>query len=321
MSISTLSRKPLWGNAANHCSWPSCRRPLSQDLENTNGAVILGEEAHIVAREEDGPRGESPLIPAQRDDYSNLILLCPTDHTLIDKAPQDYTVESLLQTKADHEAWVRASLGPKVDRTEVGWAKIVDQLTERLSLDTWAEDVHPFFDGGTAVLAVATEERLRECALWIAKRPWPAGHGKLKAAIVNIGLFLNELLSVFDVYAELHGGGHWRRYPAFYKIPVWDPELYGSLLAEYKGNRTYLSDLTLEITRYINLFSDLVREDLDPSFRHEEGLLEVLVEGQVLRYGAYVPQFAQEDLDRALGVQPLAAFQESRASRAPRFQW
>lgn len=320
MSISVLSRKLLWGRAANHCSWPECRRELSQDFVHSD-AIILGQEAHIVAREEDGPRGESPLTPAQRDDYSNLILLCADDHTRIDKAPQEFSVEFLHKTKADHEAWVRETLGSKVDANEVLWAKILDQLPAKLGLDTWAYEISPFFDGSPIQLAVATEERLRDCALWIAKRPWPLGHDRLKAAVVNIGLFLNELLNVFNEYAELQDGGNWRRYPAFYRIPVWDPERYSALLADYKSRRAYLSDLSLEITRYINLFGDLVREDLDPFFREEEGHVTVLVEGPPLQYGAHIPQFAQEDLDSALGVQALAAFEESRASRTPRFEW
>ncbi|MGO4431764.1 HNH endonuclease signature motif containing protein [Paenarthrobacter sp. RAF9] len=288
---------------------------------NTDGSIVTGHEAHIVGREENGPRGKSSLTPEERDDYKNLMLLCPTHHTEIDKAPLDYPVDYLRQIKADHEAWVRETLGAEVDKTELRWAQLVDQLAEKLSLDTWAADVHAFFDGGPITLAVTTEERLRECALWIAKRPWPAGQDKLKAAIRNMGIFLNELLSEFNVYAELHGGGEWRRYPAFYKISVWDTELYDSLLAKYKGNRTYLSDLTLEITRYINLFGDLVRADLDPSFRDDEGLVEVLVEGLPLEYGAYVPQFAEEDLEVALGDHALVAFKDSRASRAPRFKW
>ncbi|THJ64454.1 HNH endonuclease [Arthrobacter echini] len=288
---------------------------------HSTGAIILGEEAHIVAKEKDGPRGKSPLTPAQRDDYSNLILLCSYDHTRIDKAPQEYTVEFLYETKANHEAWVRETLGSKVDANEVLWAKIVDQLPTKLGLDTWAHEIRPIFDGGPIQLAVATEERLRECALWIATRPWPKGHDRLKAAVVNIGLFLNELLNVFNEYAELLYGDNWRRYPTFYRIPVWDPERYNSLLAKYKSRRAYLSDLSLEITRYINIFGDLVREGLDPFFRQEEGHVTVLVEDLPLQYGIHIPQFAQEDLDSALVVQALFAFAESRASRSPRFQW
>jgi hypothetical protein len=322
VSISVVSRKLLWGRAASHCSWPDCRKPLSQDLVLSTGAIVLGEEAHIVAKEEDGPRGESPLTLEERNDYSNLILLCSHDHTRIDKAPQEYTVEFLHETKADHEAWVRETLGSKVDANEVLWAKIVDQLPAKLGLDTWAEEVSPFFDATPIQLDVATEQRLRDCALWLAKRPWPQGHDRLKAAIVNIGLFLNELLNVFNKRAELQDGGHRRIYPAFYRINEWDAERYNSLLAKYKARRAYMSDLTLEITRYINLFGDLVREDLDPFFRQEEGHLTVLAAGELLgQYDAHVPQFAQEDLESALGGQALAAFEESRASRTQRFRW
>lgn len=322
MSISTVSRKLLWGRAANRCSWPDCDRPLSRDLENSGGAVILGQEAHIVAREDDGPRGKSSLTAAERDDYSNLILLCSDDHTLIDKAPQEYTVEYLHKVKDDHEARIRESLGSKVDKAEVRWASIVDELPAKLGLDNWAQEVSPFFGGSPISLAIDTEEKLRECALWIATRAWPPGQERLKAAIVNIGLFLNELLHTFDEYAELSSGGNRRVYPAFYRIPVWDTERYNSLLAQYKERRAYLSDLTLEITRYINLFGDLVREGLDPFFRQEEGHLTVFAEGQLpLQYNAHVPQFTQEDLENALGAQPLAVFGDSRANRSPRFSW
>lgn len=323
MSISVLSRKYLWGRAASHCSWPECRRPLSEDLVLSAEPINLGEEAHIVAKEEDGPRGKSSLTPEERDDYSNLILLCSHDHTRIDKAPQEYSVEFLHKTKADHEAWVRETLGSKVDANEVLWAKIVDHLSTKLGLDTWAEEISPFFDAIPIRLDVATEERLRDCALWIATRALPGGHDRLKAAIVNIGLFLNELLNVFNEHAQLQSGGHPRRiYPDFYRIDEWDPELYRSLLAKYKGRRAYMSDLTLEITRYINLFGDLVREDLDPFFRQEEGHVTVLVAGERLgQYDVHIPQFAQEDLESALVGQPLAAFEESRESRTLRFKW
>jgi len=322
VSISLVSRKLLWGRAADRCSWPECRSPLSQDLVHTTGAIILGQEAHIVAREQDGPRGQSTLTTEERDEYANLILLCAHDHTRIDKAPEEYTVEFLLDTKKAHESWVQETLGSKVDANEVRWAQIVDQLVEKLGLDAWASEVSPFFSGSPINLAVAREQRLRDCAVWIATRPWPQGHDKLKAAIVNIGLFLNELVHTFNEHAELQSEGHRRIYPAFYRIPKWDPELYNSLLAEYKGRRAYLSDLTLEITRYINLFGDLVREDLDPFFRQEEGHLTVIAEGQMpLEYNVHIPQFAQEDVESALGEEALAAFEESRASRKPRFQW
>ncbi|WP_063002578.1 hypothetical protein [Nocardia mikamii] len=42
--------------------------------------MALGEIAHIVADSPNGPRGDSPLTAAARNDYQNLILLCNQHH-------------------------------------------------------------------------------------------------------------------------------------------------------------------------------------------------------------------------------------------------
>lgn len=292
MTVTVLTRKLLWGRAASHCSMQNCRRPLAHQSEIGGSSVVVGEEAHIVARSPDGPRGESPLSAEQRDEYSNLILLCPTDHALIDKAPEDFTVEGLIEIKAQHEAWVRQSLGAEVRLSDEKWAALVDKLTLMLGLDTWSQDLSPLFNGGTASLALDVDARLRECLQWIATRPWPEGHDKLRKIVLDVGLFLNELLAVFDQYSEPNQRGDRLIYPAFYRTRFWDKELYNSLLAEYKQQREYMSDLALELTRYVNYFGDLVRELLDPEYREEEGYVALQIEGGILRYDTYVPKFA-----------------------------
>ena len=115
MAIRDPDIKLLWGRSGNRCAM--CRIELSFDAQSASTVVPLGEQAHIVAREPGGPRGESSLTPAERDLYSNLILLCPTDHSRIDKAPKDHPVEELLRIKAEHEEWVRTSLSEEKPRT------------------------------------------------------------------------------------------------------------------------------------------------------------------------------------------------------------
>ncbi|HBL30066.1 MAG TPA: hypothetical protein DD490_24785 [Acidobacteria bacterium] len=115
MAIRDPDIKLLWGRSGNRCAM--CRIELSFDAQGTSAAFPLGEQAHIVAREPGGPRGQSPLTLAERDLYSNLILLCPTDHSRIDKAPEDHPVEELLRIKAEHEEWVRESLSEEKPRT------------------------------------------------------------------------------------------------------------------------------------------------------------------------------------------------------------
>ncbi|BBU22619.1 HNH endonuclease [Mycobacterium xenopi] len=46
--------------------------------------VVVGEEAHIRSGRPDGPRYDPDYPSADIDKYENLMLLCPTHHTLID---------------------------------------------------------------------------------------------------------------------------------------------------------------------------------------------------------------------------------------------
>ncbi|KKM65332.1 hypothetical protein LCGC14_1492280, partial [marine sediment metagenome] len=94
--------------AANRCS--ICRRELSADKKHGDSSYPIGEQAHIVAENDEGPRGKSILSAKERESYRNLILLCPTHHSEIDKAPEDYPVERLHMMKQEHEDWVRESL-------------------------------------------------------------------------------------------------------------------------------------------------------------------------------------------------------------------
>ena len=103
MKISDI--KILWGRAANRCAFPNCRIELTPD-----GRSVLGEIAHIVAMSPSGPRGDSALSPTDRDDYSNLLLLCPTHHALVDSNPEEWTVEKLKLMKLEHERWVSSQL-------------------------------------------------------------------------------------------------------------------------------------------------------------------------------------------------------------------
>src|SRR3546814_4559574 len=62
--------------------------------------------AHICGDKPGSNRHNPDQTDAERDDYRNLILLCPTHHTLIDRKENEaaYPVELLLEMKAAHEA-------------------------------------------------------------------------------------------------------------------------------------------------------------------------------------------------------------------------
>jgi hypothetical protein len=103
MTISDSDYKILWARAAGLCCNPDCREDLTVTLKNRHSYVV-GEMAHIIAKSSGGPRGQAG---GGSDSYENLILLCPTCHTNIDKAPAEYPERLLTRWKGDREDEVR----------------------------------------------------------------------------------------------------------------------------------------------------------------------------------------------------------------------
>lgn len=91
----------LFGAAAGRCS--ICKIDLFIEQ------VKIGEMAHIIAKKAAGPRGMIDYT-GDLNSYENLILLCANHHTIVDGNEAGYPVERLRAIKAEHEAWVDASL-------------------------------------------------------------------------------------------------------------------------------------------------------------------------------------------------------------------
>lgn len=99
--ISDAVKRKLWASSAGYCCNPSCHRdlfPLFQD----GSITCIDELAHIIGKREKGPRGGNSLSLLQRDEFDNLIVLCPDCHTMIDKNPQTFTVELIKKWKKEH---------------------------------------------------------------------------------------------------------------------------------------------------------------------------------------------------------------------------
>ncbi len=128
MAISDADVKLLWGRAAGMCSNPQCQRDLTVLLEHSAGYNI-GEMAHVIARNPGGPRG---IPEGGSDTYKNLILLCPTCHRMVDKAPDgEFPEEMLFHWKDEHENRIR-ELGKEVifASKEELWVAVHQLLTE-----------------------------------------------------------------------------------------------------------------------------------------------------------------------------------------------
>lgn len=102
MAIGSVDTKILWGRAGGRCSKPGCDEDLTSLVETGN--YLVGEMAHIIGNKPTAARGTPE---GGSDTYDNLILLCPTHHTHIDKSPEGtYSVELLHDWKRSHEALI-----------------------------------------------------------------------------------------------------------------------------------------------------------------------------------------------------------------------
>ena len=115
MSASYPTKVYLALKSGNVCAIKDCHKALTSDGNNSNPAVI-GEAAHIYG-ESPGTRTKpasaryrADMTDAERNHYDNLIYLCPTCHTKIDKQEKDYPAELLFAMKAEHESWVAEQL-------------------------------------------------------------------------------------------------------------------------------------------------------------------------------------------------------------------
>lgn len=104
--ITAKDRGILCTKSGNRCALPDCRSVLVEDAKKTDKAALIAEAAHIKGEKPDSPRYDAEMSDPERNFYENLVLLCPSCHTKIDKQPAVYPVELLHRYKAEHEAWV-----------------------------------------------------------------------------------------------------------------------------------------------------------------------------------------------------------------------
>ena len=106
MAVKGAARKTLWSRAHNECAFPGCIQALTFDVAREDGGTsvkVLGEEAHIRAQSSGGPRYDADYVDV--DGYENLMLLCPTHHTVIDADHgSGFSVDRLLDFKRRHES-------------------------------------------------------------------------------------------------------------------------------------------------------------------------------------------------------------------------
>ena len=159
----------LFVRAGGRCQFDGCNRYLIEHhLTKDDG--IFAQMAHIWAFGDAGPRANSALKGREVHALSNLMLLCPGCHKLVDDHEERYTVEVLRAFKKAHEDRVFSLTDTKPDRHTVAVslkAQVGGQAVA-VSLEEMQEAVAPRYVGARDVLQIdltAFQDRPSE-AFW-----------------------------------------------------------------------------------------------------------------------------------------------------------
>jgi hypothetical protein len=90
----------LFANSGGYCQNPACNINLFLNIGTSD--FHIAEMAHIISAGDSGPRTDMTITKDLKGDFSNLILLCPTCHTKIDKAEAEFPEETIIKWKETH---------------------------------------------------------------------------------------------------------------------------------------------------------------------------------------------------------------------------
>lgn len=244
------------------------------DETETDDPTLVGENCHIVAENDGGPRADPLMSTEKRNSYANLILLCNVHHKQVDSQFNFFSVDKLLEMKRNHESWVEGQLlvdkGKQFDDEQ--YSGFVDTWERLSNIDNW-KSWTSWLLGGQPSISKEMDNNLSELREWLLGRVWPGRYGELEKAFSNYRFILQDLQNVFHRHAEERHKGETLVFRKFYKIDEWNEPLYFRLLKEYEDQTTLISDLVAELTRAANYILDQVRKHLNPSYRLQSGRL------------------------------------------------
>lgn len=119
MSVSDIPEKVkylLWAKSAGRCEFDGCNKPLWRD-GLTQIEMNFADVAHIIGDKSKGPRGHEVLSAKYRSNVTNLMLMCPRHHRMIDRITKKYSDEVLRQMKRVHEERIERLTAIKTDKT------------------------------------------------------------------------------------------------------------------------------------------------------------------------------------------------------------
>lgn len=130
LELSQPAKNLLWSESGGHCQNPQCRADLHLIAERER--LHIGEFAHVIPASTVGPRAEEgrKLTEQDRAKPENIVLLCPTCHTVIDKAPTAYPAVTLRDWKEQSQRARTQAFGTPVFDSREEARAVVESLLE-----------------------------------------------------------------------------------------------------------------------------------------------------------------------------------------------
>lgn len=196
-AIPVATKLRLFSEASGHCQKPDCLDALFP--VELGGDKHIAEMAHMIPHGEAGPRhADRPAGDFDPDAFENLILLCPTCHTKIDKDPEGFPRSVLLEWKQNHLANLAAKQGIKAydNRAEARAAVAAVMAENKAIWDRFAPEHGAIFEyDPEAEAARAWDQRMRSVIL--------PNHYRAQAIIrANLGLATDDERGTFAEYQE-----------------------------------------------------------------------------------------------------------------------
>lgn len=177
---------------------PECNCDLFPMFE-TGEITSIEELAHIIGQKVDGPRGYHPLPLNRRDEYQNILILCPICHSIVDKKENLHLFPDhlLLNWKAQHEEKVTSCFGvPRFEsRKQLNEAVLALLIQNRVTFETYG----PFSAKWIDPLANTAMAWARAARTQII----PNNRKILELAVANSRLLNAEELAVIQAF-RLH---------------------------------------------------------------------------------------------------------------------
>jgi hypothetical protein len=206
MAIPADVERLLLARSGGFCANPICRADLFPEVDGGQVATVK-ELAHIIAKSAAGPRGDDRLPATERDAYQNIVLLCPTCHTLVDKMrlSETYDAELLREWKREQERRVQEAV-------EVARVESRDQLIRRVrgllrENRTWWEQYGPESPAAEHPLSEASD-------VWLAgvRRILIPNNWQIARLVERNADYLTEgeleVVAAFKLHADAFAGRH-----------------------------------------------------------------------------------------------------------------